>query len=52
MHASVWVENPGRAMKVKIEIPVMGSIDARTRPFVTDLRLSMHAGTRKMVNYA
>jgi hypothetical protein len=41
-----------RAMKVKVEIPIMGSIDARTRPPVTDPRWSMHVGTRKMVNYA
>ena len=52
MHASVWVEKPERVMKVKIEIPVVGSINARTRPFVTDPRLSVYAGTRKMVNYA
>jgi len=34
-------------MKVKVEISVMESIDARTRPFVTDLRWSMYVGTRK-----
>ena len=41
-----------RAMKVKVEIPLVGSIDARTRPAATDPRWSMHVGTRKMVNYA
>jgi hypothetical protein len=38
MHASVWVIKPERVMKVKVEIPVVGSIDARTRTSVTDLR--------------
>ena len=53
MPASVWVENPEREVKVKlVGILVVRSTDARTRPFVTDLRLSMHVGTRKMVNYA
>ena len=39
-------------MKVKVGIPVVGSTDAHTRPTVTDMRLSMYVGTRKMVNYA
>jgi hypothetical protein len=38
MPASVWVEKPERVMKVKVEIPVVGSIDARSRPFVTHPR--------------
>ena len=38
MPASVWVEKPMRAMKVKVEIPFKGSIDARTRASVTDPR--------------
>ena len=38
MPASVWVPKPERVMKVKVEIPVVGSIDARTRTSVTDLR--------------
>jgi hypothetical protein len=38
MPASVWVLKPERVIKVKVEIPVVGSIDARTRTSVTDLR--------------
>ena len=38
MPASVWVSKPERVMKVKVEISVMESIDARTKPFVMDLR--------------
>lgn len=41
-----------REMKVKVEIPVVGSIDARTRRFLTVPRWSVYVGTRKMVNYA
>jgi hypothetical protein len=38
MPASVWALKPERVMKVKVEIPVVGSIDARTRPSATDPR--------------
>jgi len=43
---------PERVMKVKVEISVVESTDARTRAFAKDLRYSMRVGTRKMVNYA
>ena len=38
MPASIWVVKPICVMKVKVENSVVECIDARTRPFVTDVR--------------
>ena len=55
MLASVWVENPGRATKVKgREPPTAGGAPTPgpTSSMGTGSRRSTYVGTRKMVNYA